>query len=139
MSDHREESQGRDHDSSGASRMDEPKSGKGASPTVPDPLELIDECLAAFPDNDPRQKLVYKLRHLLLAQSVANQQRDQEFKKLNDVVAKLTAPANRVGMLLEVPAEGLARIVVGGAEYYTNIDPRVPADDLKTGTQILVN
>jgi proteasome-associated ATPase len=139
MSDHREESQGRDHDSSGASRIDASKSDKGVPPAAPDPLELIDECLAAFPDKDPRQKLVYKLRHLLLAQSVANQQRDQEFKKLNDVVAKLTALANRVGMLLEVPAEGLARIVVGGAEYYTNIDPRVPAEDLKTGTQILVN
>jgi proteasome-associated ATPase len=102
-------------------------------------LELIDECLAAFPDDDPRRKLVYKLRHLLLSQSVAHQQRDAEFKKLTDVVAKLTAPANRVGMLLEVPGEGLARIVVGGAEYYTNIDPRVPVEELKTGTQILVN
>jgi proteasome-associated ATPase len=41
--------------------------------------------------------------------------------------------------LLELPAEGLARIVVGGAEYYTNVDPRVPPADLKIGTQILVN
>jgi proteasome-associated ATPase len=40
---------------------------------------------------------------------------------------------------LDVPAEGLARIVVGGAEYYTNVDPRVVSDDLKIGTQILVN
>jgi proteasome-associated ATPase len=95
--------------------------------------------LAAFPDNDPRHKLLYKLRHLLLAQSVAHQQRDGEFKKLSDVVAKLTAPANRIGMLLEVPAEGLARIVVGGAEYYTNVDPRVASDELKIGIQILVN
>ncbi|MGB5045893.1 MAG: AAA family ATPase, partial [Nitrospira sp.] len=54
-------------------------------------------------------------------------------------VAKLTAPANRVGLLLEVPAEAVARIVVGGAEYYANIDPRLPVEDLKIGTQILVN
>lgn len=114
-------------------------SGRGGGHTDTDPLELIDECLAAFPDNDPRQKLLYKLRHLLLAQSAAHQQRDGEFKKLSDVVAKLTAPANRIGMLLEVPAEGLARIVVGGAEYYTNVDPRVASDELKIGIQILVN
>ncbi|WP_455244384.1 AAA family ATPase, partial [Petrachloros mirabilis] len=31
------------------------------------------------------------------------------------------------------------RIVVGGAEYYANVDPRVPVSDLKIGTQILVN
>jgi proteasome-associated ATPase len=65
--------------------------------------------------------------------------RDTELKKLNEVVAKLTAPANRVGLLLEVPAETVARIVVGGAEYYANIDPRLPVEDLKIGTQILVN
>jgi proteasome-associated ATPase len=138
MGDHREQSQGREHNSDGVSRLDASERQDAAVP-APDPLELIDECLAAFPDDDPRRKLVYKLRHLLLAQSVAHQQRDAEFRKLTDVIAKLTAPANRVGMLLEVPGEGLARIVVGGAEYYTNIDPRVPAEELKTGTQILVN
>jgi proteasome-associated ATPase len=74
-----------------------------------------------------------------MQQSVLGQQREAEFKKLNGVVEKLTAPANRIGTLLEVPAEDLARIVVGGAEYYANIDPRVPAEDLKIGTQILVN
>ena len=29
--------------------------------------------------------------------------------------------------------------MVGGAEYYANIDPRLPAEELKIGTQILVN
>lgn len=104
-----------------------------------DPLELIEECLAAFPDGDPRQKLLYKLRHVVTAQSALQDRRDVEFKKLNEVVAKLTAPANRVGLLVEVPAEGVARIVVGGAEYYANVDPRLTAEDLKIGTQILVN
>jgi proteasome-associated ATPase len=41
--------------------------------------------------------------------------------------------------LLEIPGEGLARILVGGAEYYANVDPRVEAGDLKIGAQILVN
>jgi proteasome-associated ATPase len=104
-----------------------------------DPLELIEECLAAFPDSDPRQKLLYKLRHVITAQSVVQDRRETEFKKLNEVVAKLTAPANRVGLLVAVPAEGVARIVVGGAEYYANIDPRLATEELKIGTQILVN
>jgi proteasome-associated ATPase len=84
---------------------DQPEAGGPQSPpreasASPDPIELIEECLAAFPDGDPRQKLLYKLRHVLTAQSVAQDRRDTELKKLNEVVAKLTAPANRVGLLL---------------------------------------
>ncbi len=125
-------------------KSDQPESGGQLPPrhegsASADPLELIEECLAAFPDADPRQKLLYKLRHVMTAQSVVQDRRETEFKKMNEVVAKLTAPANRVGLLVEVPAEGLARIVVGGAEYYANIDPRLPAEELKIGTQILVN
>ncbi|WP_455378608.1 AAA family ATPase [Petrachloros mirabilis] len=107
--------------------------------TGSDPLDLIEECLASFPESDPRQKLLYKLRHAVMLSQAATQQREAEFKKVSDVIAKLTAPANRIGMLLDLPGEGLARIVVGGAEYYANVDPRVPAIDLKVGTQILVN
>jgi proteasome-associated ATPase len=42
-------------------------------------------------------------------------------------------------MLLGLPGEDLAHILVGGAEYYANVDPRVASADLKIGTQILVN
>ena len=104
-----------------------------------DPLELIEQCLASFPDSDPRQKILYKLRHAVIVGQAAQQQREVEFKKVADVIAKLTAPANRVGTLLEVPGEGLARILVGGAEYYAAVDPRVQAAELKIGAQILVN
>jgi len=123
------------------SRPDEfkSKSEEAASHTGSDPLELIEQCLASFPETDPRQKLLYKLRHTVMLAQAANQQRELEFKKVTDVVAKLTAPANRIGTLLDVPGEGLARIVVGGAEYYANVDPRVAPADLKIGTQILVN
>jgi proteasome-associated ATPase len=104
-----------------------------------DPLELIDQCLALFPESDPRQKILYKLRHAVILGQAAQQQREVEFKKVADVIAKLTAPANRVGTLLEVPGEGLARILVGGAEYYASVDPRVQAAELKIGAQILIN
>ncbi len=134
MSDHRatdtssQQSGGRDRDA-----------GKREVPTGSDPLELIEQCLAAFSEDDPRRNILYKLRHAVMLSAAAHQQRDAEFKKLSDVVAKLTAPANRIGTLLEIPGEGLARILVGGAEYYANVDPRVEPADLKIGTQILVN
>ncbi len=113
--------------------------GESSVKTGADPLELIEQCLASFADGDPRQQLLYKLRHAVMLSQAASQQRDMEFKKVGEVVAKLTAPANRIGTLLDVPAAGLARIVVGGAEYYANVDPRVTDADLRIGTQILVN
>src|SRR6476661_3882980 len=116
-----------------------PKSEEPAGKTGSDPLELIEQCLALFSETDPRQKLLYKLRHAVTLSQAANQQREAEFKKVSDVVAKLTAPANRIGMLLDIPGDGLAHIIVGGAEYYANVDPRVVVGDLKIGTQILVN
>src|SRR5690242_16587113 len=122
-----------------APREPKSKSDEPAAKTASDPLELIEQCLALFPESDPRQKLLYKLRHAVMLSQAANQQREVEFKKASDVVAKLTAPANRIGMLLELPGDGLAHIVVGGAEYYANVDPRVAGGDLKIGTQILVN
>ena len=110
-----------------------------ANKTASDPLELLEQCLALFPESDPRQKLLYKLRHAVMLSQAATHQREAEFKKVSEVVAKLTAPANRIGMLLDLPGEGLAHILVGGAEYYANVDPRVAGGDLKIGTQILVN
>src|SRR6185312_7145988 len=129
MSDRRVSEQNEPND-----RSDEPSLKTGT-----DPLELIEQCLAEFPEGDARQKLLYKLRHAVTLSQAAHQQRELEFKKVSEIVAKLTAPANRIGTLLDVPGEGLARIVVGGAEYYANVDPRVPETDLKIGTQILVN
>lgn len=134
MSDHRDPNE-KDKKKAGGK---EQATGQGI-PSSNDLLVLIDACLASLPDDDPRQKILYKLRHLILREGAAHQQREAEFKKLSEVVGKLTAPANRIGTLLELPAEGLARIVVGGAEYYTNVDPRVAPADLKIGTQILVN
>ena len=132
MSDHRADDIGQAGASGGGA-------GKRPASTTADPLELIEQCLSSFPENDPRQQILYKLRHSVMLTAASQQQRDAEFKKISEVVAKLTAPANRIGTLLDLPGEGLARIVVGGAEYYANVDPRVASADLKIGAQILVN
>ena len=104
-----------------------------------DPLVLIDECLATLPEEAPQQTLLYKIRHQLLQEGVSQQEREAEIKKLHSVVEKLTAPANRIGTLIDKPAEGVARISVGGNEFYANIDPQLSSDDLEIGAQVLVN
>lgn len=67
------------------------------------------------------------------------QQFEAEIKKLNQVVEKVTAPANRIGTLLGLPTPETAHIVVGGADYYSNIDPRLKPQELKIGMRVLVN
>lgn len=103
------------------------------------PLELIDQCLASLPEGDQRIPLLYQLRHRLVEQATSSQQQEADMKKMQAVIEKLTAPANRIGTLLGQPEEGVARIMVGGAEYYANVDPRVEKDSLQVGHQILVN
>ena len=141
MGDHRATDSATHQPGQGSDRQDSTRgaqSGQGPGSGI-DPLALIEQCLESFPEEDPRRNILYKLRHAVMLEAASHQQREAEFKKLSEVTAKLTAPANRIGTLLEIPGEGLARILVGGAEYYANVDPRVEAGDLKIGAQILVN
>src|SRR5438045_5937874 len=60
-------------------------------------------------------------------------------EKLEEIVKKVTSPANRIGTYLSNPAKETAHIVVGGADYYCNVDPRISLAKLKKGTRVLVN
>ncbi len=102
-------------------------------------LELIDQCLTSLPEGDERIDLLYQLRHRYIAMTTAAQQHEVERTKMQTVIEKLTAPANRIGTLIALPEEGVARIVVGGAEYFANIDLQLEGAVPKIGHQILVN
>lgn len=102
-------------------------------------LELLDQCLTSLPEGDERIALLYQLRHRFIEMTTATQQHEAERTKMQAVIEKLTAPANRIGTLIELPEEGVARIVVGGAEYYANVDLQLEGDVPKIGHQILVN
>jgi len=80
-----------------------------------------------------------RLREQVLRADLQAEATTSELKKLTEVVEKVTSPANRIGTLLSLPTETTAHIVVGGAEYYANIDPRLEESELEVGMQILVN
>jgi proteasome-associated ATPase len=63
----------------------------------------------------------------------------QTIEKLEEVIKKVTSPANRIGTFLGSVGKETAHIVVGGADYYCNVDPRIPMAKLKKGTRVLVN
>jgi proteasome-associated ATPase len=102
-------------------------------------LQAFDRVVALVDPRDP-------LRHELLAmrEGIADQEEiiadaRQMIMKLEEVIKKVTSPANRIGTFLGSPSRDTAHIVVGGSDYYCNVDPRLSIAELKKGTRVLVN
>ena len=107
--------------------------------TDDEPLRLVDQLLAMAPDRDPARPLLYQLRRQLMEREITLQEARRSLVELEAALEKVTAPANRVGIFLGSPSEGIATVFVGGSEYYANIDPRVDIAELKVGCRVLVN
>ncbi len=104
-----------------------------------EPLRLVDQVLLSLPERDPARPLVYQLRRQLLEREITFQEARRALVELETALEKVTAPANRVGIFLGSPKEGVATVFVGGSEYYANIDPRVNPADLTVGGRVLIN
>ena len=104
-----------------------------------EPLRLVDQLLKAAPDRDPARPLLYQLRRQLMEREISFQEARRSFVELEAALEKVTAPANRVGIFLGSPKEGIATVFVGGTEYYANIDQRVDETRLQTGCRVLIN
>ena len=104
-----------------------------------EPLRLVDQLLALAPDRDSGRPLLYQLRRQLMDREISYQEARRAAVEFETALEKVTAPANRVGIFLGMPSEGIATVYVGGSEYYTNVDPRVEAAELKVGCRVLVN
>ena len=107
--------------------------------TEDEPLRLVDQLLALAPDRDSGRPLLYQLRRQLMDREISYQEARRAAVEFETALEKVTAPANRVGIFLGMPSEGIATVYVGGSEYYTNVDPRVEAAELKVGCRVLVN
>jgi proteasome-associated ATPase len=102
-------------------------------------LEAFDHAVALLPmDNFARERLV-ALRAEIEAQEEMVGDAREMIEKLEQVIKKVTSPANRIGTFLGSPARDTAQIVVGGADYYCNVDPRISLARLQKGTRVLVN
>jgi len=102
-------------------------------------LEAFDLILAAIPPDDRNRPDLFVLRSEIAAQEETIGEARQMIEKLEEVIKKVTSPANRIGTYLGNPARETAHIVVGGADYYCNADPRMNLAKLKKGTRVLVN
>ena len=102
-------------------------------------VEKIDRLIASLPPGDPVRGELIDLRVEAGDLEELTTEARQTIEKLDAVVKKLSAPANRIGTFLAAQGSETALIVVGGSDYLANVDPRVNLRDLRRGTRILVN
>src|SRR5436190_3896722 len=102
-------------------------------------LDEFDRVIASLPPGDPMRHELLDLRPEISDRDEMLVEARRMIEKLEDVIKKVTSPANRIGTYLSNPSHNTAHIVVGGADYYCNVDPRIPMAKLKKGTRVLVN
>ncbi|MFZ3377342.1 MAG: AAA family ATPase, partial [Chthoniobacterales bacterium] len=102
-------------------------------------LDSFDRVIASLPPGDPVRRELLDLRPELSDREETMVEARRMIEKLEEVIKKVTSPANRIGTFLGATSRDTAHIVVGGADYYCNVDPRIPLAKLKKGTRVLVN
>jgi len=102
-------------------------------------LEQFDRVIASLPPGDPIRRGLLDLRPDISDREETIVEARRMIEKLEEVIKKVTSPANRIGTFLGATSRDTAHIVVGGADYYCNVDPRIPLAKLKKGTRVLVN
>ena len=102
-------------------------------------LETLARIIGGLPPGDPTRSELAELRISIAEQEEMVTEARHTIEKLDEVIKKVTSPANRIGTFLGSPNKETALIVVGGSDYYCNVDPRINVSRLKKGTRVLVN
>jgi proteasome-associated ATPase len=102
-------------------------------------LEAFDLLVASIPPEHRHRRELFMVRSEIAAREETIGEARQMIEKLEEVIKKVTSPANRIGTYLSNPAPDTAHVVVGAADYYCNVDPRLSLEKLKKGTRVLVN
>lgn len=127
------------------------------TPALSQAQELLAKAIEQAPADNPRlQNYLAALGQALEAEGKATEEIQKTIAEYEDAYNKLTAPANRLAVFLELlePSSPvitdttklgdltqtqLALISLGDTEYVTQIDPAVDLADLKLGVRVKVN
>src|SRR5467141_1182830 len=93
-------------------------------------LDAFDRVIASLPPGDPIRRELLDLRPEISEHEETIVEARRMIEKLEEVIKKVTSPANRIGTFLGATSRDTAHIVVGGADYYCNVDPRIPLEML---------
>jgi proteasome-associated ATPase len=103
-------------------------------------LAILEEIMRIAPRDDLRlRQMLRLLQHQLEVDEQQMQEAMQAIQEYEEAYQKLTSPANRIGVFLGQPDEGVAMVALGDSEYYANIDPKLENPDFKVGTRVKVN
>ena len=110
-------------------------------------LQLVHHLITETPPEDRRRRWLMELRRSILSDEGEFQERIQAIQQealrihaeMEAQIEQLTSPANRIGTLLGLPKEDIARVIVGGSEYYANLDTQMDPKALKKGYSVLLN
>ncbi len=102
-------------------------------------LELVDKLLTSVPEGDPTRFDLFRLRQQIQEHDLTLNEARAAIEKMDEVIKKVTSPANRIGTFLGFPKKEIAHVAVAGHDYYSNVDPRIDVKSLKIGTRVLVN
>lgn len=103
------------------------------------PIELVDKLIGSTAESDPSRYDLFRLRQQIKEHELTLAEARAAIEKMDDVIKKVTSPANRIGTFLGCPKKDVAQVAVGGHDYFSNIDPRLDVKTLKIGTRVLVN
>ena len=88
------------------------------------PIEVVDRLIATTAEGDPVRFDLFRLRQQIQEHELTLTEARAAIEKMDEVIKKVTSPANRIGTFLGFPKKDIAHIAVGGHDYYSNVDPR---------------
>ncbi|MBI3946486.1 MAG: AAA family ATPase [Armatimonadetes bacterium] len=101
---------------------------------------LLDDILRSAPATDRRlRRQLLLLRHQIETDERQFQEARRALAEYEEAYAKLTSPANRIGVFLGPAGEEIANIALGDSEYFANLDPALDLATFKVGTRVRVN
>lgn len=111
---------------------------------MPDPApsasrEILDRILEQPPSDPKTANLLAALK-----EAVDHDERDKEetrrlIQEYEEAYAKLTSPANRIGVFLRWLDDGRAQVALGDTEFVAEVDPAIDSETLTAGTRIRLN
>src|SRR6478736_7802943 len=84
---------------------------QGSGARNPSLLEMFDHMVLSLPPGDPVRAELFAFRPEIAEQEETVTEARQMIEKLEEVIKKVTSPANRIGTFLGSPAKDTAHIV----------------------------
>lgn len=103
-------------------------------------LEILEKIVEQVPPTEARLlNHLAALRESLLGDVKEREEAQRMMAEFEEAYEKLTSPANRLGVFLQWLEEKLALVALGDTEFVSQVDPKIPEEELQTGVRVRLN